>query len=199
MWALSPLGIQLSEQKFKTPDVFWKLFPSVPLLLAVGLIGLHLWQEERAGVLERTGFYCALAGLALILAGDMGMFFFGLDDAYIMTAPAYRAFRAGLLVLAVGSLVFGTAALRSRTLPILAAAPFVVGAFCGLVAFARDLGDVGAAFWIAFGAGWAWLGLGLLMKIGLPPSRKGNSRGSAATSAYEVPGESFEGVARELD
>lgn len=170
LWAISPLGIQLSEQKFKTPEVFWKLFPSVPLLLAVGLIGLHLWQEGRAGVLQRMGFYCALAGLALILAGDVSMFFFGLDDVYIMTAPAYRAFRAGLLVLAVGSLMLGTAALRSRTLPVLAVAPFVAGALCGLAAFARDLGGVGVALWIAFGVGWAWLGLGLLMKIVLPPS-----------------------------
>ena len=25
LWALSPLGVRLSELKFKTPNVFWKL------------------------------------------------------------------------------------------------------------------------------------------------------------------------------
>lgn len=190
LWALSPLGVQLSEAKFKTPDVFWKLFPSVPLLLAVGLIGFYLWPQGRSGLLGRAGFYCALAGLVLILAGDVGMFFFGLDDVYIMTAPAYRAFRAGLLALAVGSLMFGTAALRAGTLPVSVAAPFVIGSLCGLAAFARDLGDAGAALWIAFGIGWAWLGLGLLIRVG--SSRKGDLGKSAAASA-DAAGEPFGG------
>ena len=29
LWALSPLGVHLSELKFKTPDLFWKLFPTI--------------------------------------------------------------------------------------------------------------------------------------------------------------------------
>jgi hypothetical protein len=27
LWALSPLGVHLSELRFHTPNVFWKLFP----------------------------------------------------------------------------------------------------------------------------------------------------------------------------
>lgn len=191
LWALSPLGVQLSEARFKTPDVFWKLFASVPLLLAVGLIGFYLWPQGRSGLLGRAGFYCALAGLVLILAGDVGMFFFGLDDVYIMTAPAYRTFRAGLLALAVGSLMFGTAALRAGTLPVSVAAPFVIGSLCSLAAFARDLGDAGAALWIAFGIGWAWLGLGLLIRVG--SSWKGDLGKSAAAPADAAAGEPFGG------
>ena len=38
LWALSPRGVHLSEIKFKTAGVFWKLFPSAPLLLAAGSI-----------------------------------------------------------------------------------------------------------------------------------------------------------------
>ena len=74
LWALSPLGVHLSELRFHTPNVFWKLFPSAPLLLMVGLVGLHVLVSGRSGWLERVGFYVALLGFLLILAGDVGEF-----------------------------------------------------------------------------------------------------------------------------
>jgi O-antigen/teichoic acid export membrane protein len=162
LWALSPVGVHLSELWYHTPNVFWKLFPSAPLLLLAGLIGLHAVISGRSGWLERAGFILALLGLVLILAGDVGQFWLGLDDVYIMTAPAYRAFRLGLVVLAVGSLIFGVAAGRDRALPVWGALPFAIGALCGLVSFSRELGQLGAVLWILFGLGWAWLGLVLL-------------------------------------
>src|SRR3712207_2264540 len=162
LWALSPIGVQLSELRFHTPNVFWKLFPSAPLLLLVGLVGLAFFVRGRLGWLGRTGFVLALLGLVLVLVGDVGQFWLGLDDRYIMTAPAYRAFRIGLAVLAVGSLVFGVATGRDRTLPLWGVLPFALGALCGLVAFWRDLGQFGAALWILFGLGWAWLGVAVL-------------------------------------
>ena len=163
LWALSPLGIQLSVLRFHTPNVFWKLFPSAPLLLLIGLVGLHFRISERSGRLERAGFFLALLGLVLVLVGNVGQFWLGIDDTYIMTAPAYRAFRIGLLVLAVGSALLGVAAARDGTLGLWGALPFVVGALCGLVAFLGDLGTFGAMLWILFGVGWAWLGLALLL------------------------------------
>ena len=163
MWALSPLGIQLSVMRFHTPNVFWKLFPSAPLLLMIGLIGLHFRISTRSGRLERAGSLLALLGLVSIIAGNVGQFWLGIDDTYIMAAPAYRAFRLGLLVLAVGSALFGLAAARDGTLPPWGALPFVIGALCGLVAFLGDLGTLGAMLWILFGVGWAWLGLTLLL------------------------------------
>jgi hypothetical protein len=163
LWALSPTGIQLSKLVFQTPNVFWKLFPSAPLLLLIGLMGLHFRISGRSGRFERAGFLLALLGLILILAGNVGQFWLGIDDTYIMTAPAYRAFRLGLLVLAVGSIVFGAAAARVGALPRWGTLPFVVGALCGLVAFLGDLGTFGAMLWILFGVGWAWLGLALLL------------------------------------
>jgi hypothetical protein len=164
LWALSPLGVYLSELRFHTPNVFWKLFPSAPLLLMVGLVGLHALISGRSGRLERVGFYVALLGLVLILVGDVGEFWLRIDDVYIMTAPAYRTFRLGLLLLAAGSILFGLAAGRDRTLPVWGALPFAVGALCGLISVVRDLGSFGAALWILFGGGWAWLGLTLLTK-----------------------------------
>jgi O-antigen/teichoic acid export membrane protein len=164
LWALSPIGVHLSELRFHTPNVFWKLFPSAPLLLLVGLVGLALFVRGRLGWLGKAGFVLASLGLVLVLIGDVGQFWLGLDDRYIMTAPAYRAFRVGLVVLAVGSLVFGVAAGRDRTFPVWGVLPFALGALCGLVAFWRDLGQFGAVLWILFGLGWAWLGVAVLVE-----------------------------------
>jgi hypothetical protein len=164
LWALSPLGIHISELKFHTPNVFWRLFPSAPLLLLAGLIGLYLIFFGRSGWLERVGFLLALLGLALILVCDVGQFWLGLNDRYIMTAPAYGAFRAGLVVFAAGSILLGVAAGRDRMLPVWCALPFAIGALCGLISFFGDLGRLGAALWILFGLGWAWLGFTFLTR-----------------------------------
>jgi hypothetical protein len=163
LWALSPLGVHLSELRFHTPNVFWKLFPSAPLLLMLGLIGLHVLVSNRSGWLERVGFLLALLGLSLILVGDVGQYWLGLDDRYIMTAPAYRAFRVGLIVFAAGSTLLGVVAGRDRTLPVWGTLPFAIGALCGLISFSGDLERLGAALWILFGLGWAWLGFALLI------------------------------------
>lgn len=163
LWALSPLGVHLSELKFKTPDVFWKLFPSAPLLLALGLTGLYLLQDNYQDWLTRFSFWVALAGIALIVAGDVGLFYLGVDDTYIMTAPAYRAFRAGLLLFSAGSLLFALVVVRVGTLSLLSTFPLIVGSLGGLVSFARDLGPLGAVLWTSFGLAWAWAGLLLLI------------------------------------
>ena len=164
LWALSPLGVYLSDLRFHTPNVFWKLFPSAPLLLLVGLVGLHVLIFGRSGWLERVGFCVALLGFLLILVGAVGEFWLRIDDAYIMTAPAYRAFRIGLVVLGAGSILFGIALGRDRTLPVWGALPFTIGALCGLISFVRDFESFGAALWTLFGLGWAWLGLSLLVE-----------------------------------
>jgi O-antigen/teichoic acid export membrane protein len=164
LWALSPTGVYLSELRFHTPNVFWKLFPSAPLLLMLGLIGLHVLISDRSGRLERAGFYATLLGLLLILAGDVGEFWLRIDDVYIMTAPAYRAFRLGLIVMAAGSILFGVAVGRDRTLPVWGVLPFAIGALCGLASVVRDLGAFGAVLWILFGVGWMWLGFAVLVE-----------------------------------
>jgi hypothetical protein len=61
----------------------------------------------------------------------------------------------------VGCILFAVFAPRDGALPIWGLLPFVVGSLCGLVSFATDLGAFGAALWILFGLGWAWLGLSL--------------------------------------
>lgn len=74
-----------------------------------------------------------------------GLFYFGVDDAFIMVAPAYRAFRAGLVLLAVGALLFAVSETRGGGLAVWAGLPFALLALAGLVAVVRDLGPFGAA------------------------------------------------------
>jgi hypothetical protein len=182
LWALSPIGVSISETAFSTPNVFWKLFPSAPLLLLVGLVGLQLRQLDGPGLVERIGFYAALFGLVLIVAGDAGLYWLGIDDVYLITAPAYRAFRLGLFLLGIGSILFAVAAPRDGTLPTWGLVPFVVGSLCGLVSFSANLGVFGALLWMLFGLGWAWLGLSLAA-VGLSSFWRTRRRARGGTAA----------------
>jgi uncharacterized membrane protein len=164
LWALTPTGISISNLAFHTPNVFWKLFWPAPLLILLGLVGLQLRQSGRSGLLEKLGFFVAILGLVMVIAGDVGLYWLGVDDDYIVTAPAYNTFRLGLLVLAVGSILFGVTSPRDGALPTWGLLPFVVGSLCGLISFSRDLGSFGAVLWILFGVGWAWLGLSLAVE-----------------------------------
>jgi hypothetical protein len=181
LWALSPTGVYISTFAFHTPNVFWKLFWPAPLLMLLGLAGLQLRQSGRAGLLEKIGFLVAAVGLLMVVAGDIGLYWLGIDDVFIVTAPAYHTFRIGLLVLAVGSIVFAVSSPRDGALPSWGLLPFVLGSLCGLVSFSRDLGTFGAALWILFGVGWAWLGLSLAVEgITSYLQKRRSSKASAA-------------------
>jgi hypothetical protein len=164
LWALTPTGVYISNVAFHTPNVFWKLFWPAPLLILLGLVGLQLRQSGRSGLLEKLGFFVAILGLVMVIAGDVGLYWLGIDDIFIVTAPAYTAFRLGLLVVAVGSILFGVTSPRDGAVPTWGLLPFVVGSLCGLISFSRDLGSFGAVLWILFGVGWAWLGLSLVVE-----------------------------------
>ena len=164
LWALSPTGVYISNFAFHTPNVFWKMFWPAPLLILLGLVGLQLRQSELSGLLEKLGFLVTIAGLVTVMAGDVGLYWLGVDDIFIVTAPAYNAFRIGLVALAAGSILFAVTSPRDGALPTWGLLPFVVGSLCGLISFSRDLGSFGAALWILFGLGWAWLGFSLVVE-----------------------------------
>jgi hypothetical protein len=164
LWALSPTGVYISNFAFHTPNVFWKMFWPAPLLILLGLVGLQLRQSELSGLLEKLGFLVTIAGLVMVMAGDVGLYWLGVDDIFIVTAPAYNAFRIGLVALAVGSILFAITSPREGALPTWGLLPFVVGSLCGLISFSRDLGSFGAVLWILFGLGWAWLGFSLVVE-----------------------------------
>jgi hypothetical protein len=172
LWALSPLGVYLSEYKYKTPDVFWRLFPSAPLLLLLALIGLRLRWPGRLGWEGELGFYAVLAGVLLTVAGDVGLFYLDLDSVYIMTAPAYSALRVGFVLLTAGSVLFGSGAFREGVFPRWGVLPFVLCSIAGLVAVSRDLDATGSVLWILFGLGWVWFGISLLVESAAPLFQK---------------------------
>lgn len=163
LWALTPLGIMIAKGYLaEGPAGFWALFFPAPLLMFAGFAGLWLLGCVGSGWLARAGFAVTLIGLVLVISGNAGQFLLGLDDAFMVTAPAYRAFRIGLVVLGVGALLFGVAAARDRSVPVWGALPFAVGAICGLAAFTVTLGSLGSGLWTVFGAAWIWLGLSVL-------------------------------------
>jgi hypothetical protein len=183
LWALSPTGVYISNFAFHTPNVFWKMFWPAPLFLLLGLIGLQLRQWERSGLLEKLGFLLTSLGMVMVMAGDFGLYWLGIDDVFIVTAPAYNTFRIGLIVLAVGSILFAVTSPRDGALPSWGLLPFVLGSLCGLISFSRDLGSFGAVLWILFGAGWAWLGLSLAVEGFSSYLRKRRSGNAAAAKS----------------
>lgn len=159
LWALTPLGTHLADQRLPAgSDRFWQLFSTAPLLLLVGLAGLWWLDCLGSGRFTWVGLAVAGVGICMIVLGNIGQFWFGLDDLFTLTAPAYRAFRIGLLLLALGGAILGITAARDQALPVWGLLPFAVAVLCGLAAFLQDLGDLGAGLWSAFGAGWIWLG-----------------------------------------
>jgi hypothetical protein len=161
LWALSPLGVYLSDYAFRTPNVFWRLFPSAPMLMLLGLAGVFFFSMKECGIVTKVGFWVAALGAVLAVSGTFGKFYLGLDEVFIMSAPAWRAMRIGFAVLAVGAVLFGAGAARERSLPLWGALPFAVAAVAGFISVMRDFGGIGAGMWISFGVGWAWLGLAL--------------------------------------
>lgn len=179
---MSPLGVYLSDYAFKTPNVFWRLFPSAPMLMALGLAGVFFFYLRERGVLAKVGFWVVVAGAVLTIAGAVGKYHLGLDDVYIMSAPAWRAMRAGFVVLAAGAIIFGAGAARERSLTLWGALPFAVASVAGVVSVVRDFGEVGAAMWISFGVGWSWLGMALFIE-GVAEYMKKRRAGKAEPSA----------------
>lgn len=164
LWALSPLGVYLSDYAFRSSNLFWRLFPSAPLLMLLGLAGVYFFFMRERGLLASVGFWIVAAGASLTIAGDVGKYYLRLDDVYIMSAPAYAMLRLGFAVLAAGSIVFGVGAARERSLSLWGALPFALASLAGFISVLRDFGEIGAVMWIGFGVGWVWLGLALFVE-----------------------------------
>ena len=63
LWMASPLGIFLANGNLtQGSDMFWMLFPSAPLLLGAGVIGLWAVGALGGGWLTRLSAVAALAG-----------------------------------------------------------------------------------------------------------------------------------------
>jgi hypothetical protein len=137
-------------------------------LLAVGLVGLYLWQtrQGRFGWLGTVGLILIVTASVVIALGGLAIIF--VDGVLKAPVGVLDTIHPVELLLLIGSVLFSMATMRVNVLPSGGALLIIVGAlgFFG-IAFA----GVGPEWLISvavaiLGAGWAWLGYALWSESG---------------------------------
>ena len=137
-------------------------------LLAVGLVGLYLWQtrQGRFGWLGTVGFILIVTASVVIALGGLAIIF--VDGVLKAPVGVLDTIHPVELLLLIGSVLFSMATMRVNVLPSGGALLIIAGAlgFFG-IAFA----GVGPEWLISvavaiLGAGWAWLGYALWSESG---------------------------------
>lgn len=159
-----------------TYDDYNRLF-SVPLLLFFGgLVGLHAQQSAR-GPLARLGKLLAFLGCTLLLTGNIVEFWLvllqakpnvaaaderGELDVWIGSEIGWITFLVGLFLLCIGLVLWGIAAVRTKSFLRSRFIPLLIGTH-GLLAFVMAPLILPAAdvLLVLFGLGWIWLGYAL--------------------------------------
>ena len=166
------VDLESAESAATTPYMLvFLLYLLGTVLLLLGLVGLYSSQSEPAGFLGLLGFLVAFLGTALV-SGALWFELF-ITPSLAVEAPELAEAELGLagfaisfLLVVVGWVLFGVAALRARVYPRLAAALLIVGAVASLVPIPLS----GVVLSVAV----AWLGLMLFTGRGMPseqPSR----------------------------
>lgn len=162
LWALWTVGFNFvgygdpGTPAYERYEAYNRLLPLALLPVVVGFLGLYAAQRRSCGWLGRAGLVAALLGLALVAAGSVGEF-------WVFTAQPYgepngrnaswAAYLLGHLVLGVGSVLFGVAAVRAKVLARKAAMAFAVlggfavAPFLGALVFAVPFAWLGYALW----------------------------------------------------
>jgi hypothetical protein len=132
---------------------YGKLFLFVWASMLVGLVGLHSSHEGRGGGLERWGFRASFLAMVLLVIGAFGAYWLTLTDAFFagFIVP-------GLVLLAIGSPVFGVGTWRAGVAPRAGALLLVVGGPATLVI--SDIATLGGGLVLAYLA-WVVLGYAL--------------------------------------
>ncbi len=105
-------------------DVIW------PVLMLLGLAAFHEWQARDLGRWGRMGFVTAMIALAALALSVVLQFWVVDWEADFESIPVNVGFFLGLLayvVLAVGMVVYGIAAVRVSARPILRTLPLAIG------------------------------------------------------------------------
>jgi hypothetical protein len=137
--------------------------------LAVGLVGLYLWQkrQERFGWLGTIGVILIVTASVLIALGGLAIVI--VDGVLKAPEEALNEVVHPLeLLVIIGAVLFGMATMQMNVLPSGGALLIIVGA---LGFFGISFAGVGPEWLISvavavLGVGWAWLGYALLLKIG---------------------------------
>jgi hypothetical protein len=153
-------------------DVHWAFhmldFPA-HAFLAVGLVGLYLWQkrQERFGWLGTIGVVLIVFASVLIALGGLAIVF--IDGVLKAPEEALNDIVHPLeLLVIIGAVLFGMATMNVNVLPSGGALLIIVGA---LGFFGISFAGVGPEWLISvavviLGAGWAWLGYALWSESG---------------------------------
>jgi hypothetical protein len=137
--------------------------------LAVGLVGLYLWQtrQGRFGWLGTVGFILIVAASVVIALGGLVIVF--VDGVLRAKAEVLNDIVHPLeyLVL-IGAVFFSMATMRVNTLPSGGALLIIIGAlgFFGIAFVGVGLEWLRAVAVAILGAGWAWLGHALWSESG---------------------------------
>jgi len=153
-------------------DVHWAFhaldFPA-HAFLAVGLVGLYLWQkrQERFGWLGTIGVILIVTASVLIALGGLAIVI--VDGVLKAPEEALNEVVHPLeLLVIIGAVLFGMATMQMNVLPSGGALLIIVGA---LGFFGISFAGVGPE-WLTsvavaiLGAGWAWLGYALWSESG---------------------------------
>ena len=138
-------------------------------LLAVGVVGLYLWQrsQEPFEWLGTVGVILIVTASVLIILGGLVLIY--IDGVLRTEAEGLNDIVHPLeLVVMIGAVLFGMATMRMNVLPSGGALLIIIGA---LVYFGIKIVSVGPDWLISvpvaiLGAGWAWLGYALWSQIG---------------------------------
>jgi hypothetical protein len=153
-------------------DIHWAFhildFPA-HAFLAVGLVGLYLWQkrQERFGWLGTVGVILIVIASVLIALGGLAIVF--LDGVLKVPEEVLNDIVHPLeLLVIIGAVLFGMATMNVNVLPSGGALLIIVGA---LGFFGISFAGVGPEWLISvavviLGAGWAWLGYALWSESG---------------------------------
>lgn len=127
--------------------------PSIWLLFGVALVGLHPRLGIRPGWLGALALIVSLVGVVALLVGNLGMgYIWNLNTGIVfdLSAPRpwieqfdtalYTAAFAGYLVLGLGMLLYGVAAVRQHALPRYNRWVLAMGVLAALQYFFTDMG-----------------------------------------------------------
>ncbi len=181
LWALWYLGASLvGDEGYQAYN---RLMPVVLVLLAVGLLAFHTAQKGSHGLVGRAGLVVALAGLTVMIAGNVAEFWAFSEEAYgpsTLRDSAWMLFGLGMVAFYVGTVLFGIGTLRARALPRLGALLLLIWLPLGFV-ISSMLQLVGVPEGLAFsgmtgllGAGWMVLGYAVWSQrgaVGAQPRR----------------------------
>ena len=140
-----------------------------PAFLAVGLVGLYLWQtsQGRFGGLGTVGFILIVTASVLITLGGLAIVY--IDGVLRANEEALNDIVHPLeyLVL-IGAVLFSMATMRVNTLPSRGALLIIIGAlgFFGIAFVGVGPEWLRAVAVAILGAGWAWLGYALWSESG---------------------------------